>query len=257
MKTRIMIVMIVLALTVPVFAGDWFGPTDSWNTASKWGWYYTVPNPLEAVNVYQGLDNYPIISNGISAKCNEIYIGFYSGDGRVDMTGGSLAVGTGMVLGTHDGFYGEFNMSGGTVTLGTHLYIGLSGGTTGTLNMTGGTMTLNTLVMAHSTSDHGMVLNIGGDATLSALDSWIDTTGKALINISDNGTLILNGDQISNWRVPDLEYYGTLTANGGTGTLVYDYNITNPGKTTITAIPEPMTLTLLGIGLLCVRRRRA
>ena len=40
--------------------------------------------------------------------------------------------------------------------------------------------------------------------------------------------------------------------------IVYDYNITNPGYTTVWAVPEPASLALCGFGslLLLMRRRR-
>jgi len=37
---------------------------------------------------------------------------------------------------------------------------------------------------------------------------------------------------------------------------LYDYNVRNPGKTTVSAIPEPATIALLGFGGLVLRRRK-
>jgi len=51
------------------------------------------------------------------------------------------------------------------------------------------------------------------------------------------GTVIANGDEIKETKAFIAD--GRLTAFGGTGTVIYDYDVTNPGKTTITAKQNP------------------
>jgi hypothetical protein len=54
------------------------------------------------------------------------------------------------------------------------------------------------------------------------------------MNIS-TGTLIVNGDVTS--TINQYISNGWITAYGGSGSLNVDYNVTNPGKTTVTATP--------------------
>lgn len=53
------------------------------------------------------------------------------------------------------------------------------------------------------------------------------------------GTIIINGDQTG--EVASWDDDGRLVAYGGQGTLVYDYDVTNSGRTTITALPPAET----------------
>jgi hypothetical protein len=112
--------------------------------------------------------------------------------------------------------------------------------------------------------------------TVEAAGLLFDNYYACNIDLTE-GVLILDGDQRGElyWNPetgqPDLntswgaawwttpvpfdintpqEVWRTLvTAYDGTGTVMYDYDITNPGQTTIWAVPEPGTLLLLCLGL--------
>ena len=55
---------------------------------------------------------------------------------------------------------------------------------------------------------------------------------------------------------------GLLTGDGRKNTphndLLFDYNVRNPGFTTVTWVPEPATVALMGLGVvgMIIRRRR-
>jgi hypothetical protein len=144
------------------------------------------------------------------------------------MTGGNLTVGSWFSLGYYVQNNGAFTVSAGTVTIGSYMYVGNGG--TGTVNISGGTIAVaGTLSIAQQAGSTGNVYLDGGTITAGALN--ITSSGR--MNIT-NGTLIIDGNQI-----PTIRNYETnrwLTAFGGAGKLVYDYNSTNAGKTTVTAI---------------------
>jgi len=192
-------------------------------------------------------------------------------DGILDMLGGTINVGTEGVdlrnfrIGHNDGV-GVVNMSDGTVNINGGLIIGstfiqiiedpyeeIPHPGTGRLTMTGG---LITIPDANS-------LQIGTNGSTGQLDLWGGTIMAGALEIGEpgsgglldvrKGTLILEGDRTE--AILGYVDAGLLTASEG-WELLYDYDVSNVGKTTVTAIPEPATIALLGLGGLLFRRRR-
>jgi len=211
------------------------------------------------------------VSGNLSVGANVADDGVTASNGLLDMLGGTINVGTeidrrDMRIGFRDAT-GTVNMSSGTINVSGNLLVG---GTfieviadpyqeiphpgTGRLNMTGGVVSVadaNALEIGLDGSK-GWVDLLGGtimagDLTMGAADSGLNIT---------EGTLILNGDKREN--VLGLIGAGLITAYGGTSgaECQYDYDVLNPGKTTVTAIPEPATIALLGLGAFALRRRR-
>ncbi len=74
---------------------------------------------------------------------------------------------------------------------------------------------------------HGGTLSVGGNFTIaSAGDNLLDMDGDAI--------LIIAGDEAS--KVQGYVRDGKVTAFGGSGTPIVDYNVSHPGKTTIRAV---------------------
>ena len=126
-------------------------------------------------------------------------------------------------------------------------YIGMAGH----LNIYGGTATANLGFLT-------------GTATWGPWGTSADpTTGPAttdasrLINIA-GGKLVIGGDASA--QAADLIARGILEGNGVVGNVNVDL-LSDPGFTVITAVPEPATMTLLGLGSLAglffLRRRSA
>lgn len=108
-------------------------------------------------------------------------------------------------------------INGGIVTTGGHLLMAPEGG-----GNTG---------FGRLTVDKGGVLDIGGNFSLH-------NTGSMLTNVRF-GTIIIDGNRsgsFDSWTSGDDPL---VIGFDGAGTVVYDFDVTNPGKTTVTAL-HPM-----------------
>ncbi len=97
-------------------------------------------------------------------------------------------------------------------------------------------------------------LNIGAAGVVNA-DGYLMNTnavdGTALINITTGGKMVLLGDVRTQVQTDVIA--GLIKGNGVAGAVGFTYD---GSYTTITVIPEPMTIALLGLGGLLLRKRR-
>jgi hypothetical protein len=155
------------------------------------------------------------------------------GTASLTMNGGTLSSGNWLMIGIDtSGKAGTFTMTGGTISLGQtiagdgHLWIGYK--STGTFTMNGGTVNVpGKFGLSFSGGTANAYLNGG---TITTHD--FSMTSSSRIDIT-NGKLIMDGNQTA--TVNGYISSGWITAFGGTGTVSVDYNITNPGKTTVMA----------------------
>lgn len=151
-------------------------------------------------------------------------INVYDGATINSPDGRSEDIAIGNVWWDHSGPYVTMNMYGDSACYVNWFWFG------GHLNLYGGTMDILTGVAMDGSTDPNTLLDIY------------------------EGTLILPADYTD--FVNDLILRDVLKAYGGVGTILIDTEI-NPGRTTVTAIPEPSTLALLCLGgLTLVRRKR-
>jgi len=113
----------------------------------------------------------------------------------------------------------------GTLTITNTLRIGREPGAIGHLNLQGGTISAGSFVMRDKEGAVG-TMDVGG------------------------GVLAVNGNQVS--LIQGYIDQGWITAYKGNGTLRVEYNVTNPGQTTLTAIhklnPHPANRAIVKPG---------
>ncbi|MBN1943751.1 MAG: PEP-CTERM sorting domain-containing protein [Phycisphaerae bacterium] len=192
------------------------------------------------------------LSDGAATFNDRIMLGDH-GHGEINMSGGTLGSNVGINMGCRGGTSGDIYLSDGTITVPS-IWLGDDGGATAILEVTGGAINLSDTLYVNTYSSGslgGMMSLDGGVVTASALSMVNADDVAGTLDIA-GGTLILDGEIDSSWQ-----YYvdGWVTANGGTGTLDFDYD-SGSDTTTITAVPEPATMGLLALGGLGVLIRR-
>jgi len=188
-----------------------------------------------------------IINVGSTANPSDLSIGKQYGKGVLEMSDGVINV-------TGDLYVGE-----NVVQIIEDPYQEIPRPGIGRLTMTGGLISIsdaNSLLIGTDGST-GLVELVDGLIMAGGLEIGPPGSGGKM-DIRE-GTLVLNGNQMD--YVLDLITAGLLTAYGTNGSgpdiqWQYDYNVRNPGKTTVSAIPDPATIILLGLGGLVLRHRK-
>lgn len=128
--------------------------------------------------------------------------------------------------------------AGGVLTCPDHLWVGLIAPAVGTLIIEGGTVNVQGMFGAGWNSTGIGYVKVS--AGLLNLNGWHDSQSIGIGSNMDieQGTVQISGDRTTSIlaMIADKK----ITAYGGKGKVVYDYNIITPGKTTLTALP-PVT----------------
>ena len=242
------LIAFVLALSL---AGNVQAGTSTWNDAGDHLWgtvanWSLFPTFDDWVKIRYGAPGPTLVSEG--AEALKISVG-YEDDSALTVDGGSLTTVEDLALGWNSGS-GTLNMISGVINVGRDFEVGRAA--QGTANIIGGTITVgDDLMIPEGGTTNTALVNLDGGVVIVSDDLTMAGTGA--INIKA-GTLILEGDMVS--TVQGYIDNGWITAYGSAGDVLVDFDLTNPGKTTVTAIPEPATLALLGLGALVLRRRR-
>ena len=231
-KKIVYLASIVLILSSVSYAADvhWTGAGGDrlWTNPANWEFNKV---PTVADNVFlnaPAAKNGPIYQDGMELKINGLSTEV-AGESTMTMTGGTLEISDYIWWGDDNNSHATFTMSGGTITVGNEFELGWGGGT-GTWIMTGGTITCAELLVPTDSGAaaelflHGGTINVGSDG--------LEVHPVGMIDVGD-GQLILEGDLTE--QINGLIESGQITAFGGGGLPVVDYDNRNPGKTTLSA----------------------
>jgi len=227
--TRLMTVLLVLTLVCTANAADIrftdAGADHLWTNPENWK--DAAGPPLAATDgaKFDVDGTKVVIAEGVEAVCKGFMFGMYGKVNEAEISGGSLTCNWMDV--------GRVNQNGGQ----------------GYLLVTGGQVTVNgglgvpnqfTSAVDPDKIGVGHIDLFGG--TISAVNFWLGNHqtaqahavgGIGTMDITE-GTLIVNGDKTA--AIQEWIDNGWITAYAGTGTVALDYDVTTPGKTTLTGV---------------------
>jgi hypothetical protein len=202
------------------------GPDQLFSTPENWD-TQAVPTAADDMFVDLPEGTHCVVPVGVEGQCGTLRVGNATATTNLDMAGGTFKVNGGCYIGVDNPTgHGILNMSAGVFS-SPDMNLGLRG--TGTLNMTGGVIELGWDLKIPGNSGTGKANLDGG--ILNALNLNL-TSALGFVDITA-GTLVLMGDDTAALR--NYINDGRLTAYNGQGTIHMDYDVTNPGKTTVTA----------------------
>ncbi|AQT69811.1 hypothetical protein STSP2_03008 [Anaerohalosphaera lusitana] len=246
------------AATVWNPAGNGITPPDTglWGDAANWTG--GLPGDTEAKAVFN-------VPGAAEAQVAGSYSGFQVVQGD-NNPGGVLRVLNGGTITTVSDNWSAVGYNdtaqliveaGGTFNFGQHAWIGLNDGAVGTVDIFG-TVTVGSMLglgWGGSTSQGFVNVYDGGLLALANIhgDGSSSIKHGSLLNINGTGKVTLLNDRIG--TINDYAANGLIAGDGIIGNVEATYDeATN--LTTVTVVPEPATLSLLGLGALAMLKRK-
>jgi len=269
------VIILMLDLSVSVYAGNNFtdaGDDHLWNNSANWSMNFvpqdetTYPgdaDPQWNNDVYMPIDGTLCVIDDTHVGSNAAtafgtLVGAHGGNNTLHILGGELRCGGwgfNIGRGKEEGSFGHVFMTGGSVSTPwlqvPEQHFGPKRITSGPNQdtwpqqgefiMTGGTITTGWFHVGETISSGGVEMNSIGNfdlhgGTVHSLGHF-EMGPYGVLDIEE-GMLIVDG----NGSLADIQNYidnGWITAYGGTGCLELDYDVRNPGKTTLTASTTP------------------
>jgi len=186
-------------------------------------------------------------ATGALPTLNDGYLRLFTIPGPTIMPGESYVV-NGIHLGNTGEVAGALTLQGGTLEVLGALNCGFKG--PGTINMIDGTLLIpGTFKIARDPGSVGHINLNGGTINTNGFLMREKDDAVGTMNVG-GGMLAINGDQTS--LVQEYIENGWITIYDGNGNPNVDYNVTNPGQTTLTAIhnltPVPANRAIVSPG---------
>ncbi|AQQ71474.1 hypothetical protein SMSP2_01848 [Limihaloglobus sulfuriphilus] len=261
MKNAVLLLVLVAVTTFTAQALDvgWSGSEadKSWDTDSNWwnGTANLAPTQSDRVLIRDG--NWwpgtgPHVNSGVTALADSLEVGLTGrkdANGYLFIDGGQLDVTTTvkMAIQANDST-GTINLNSGVMNVGGNYYGGWYGAAT--TNIYGGSLNVGGwLVIGQFASSSGSVVNVNG-GELGC--SWLG--GEGVLNLA-GGTLVINQTADKRSGLQAMAAAGDIIAYNGDPNASFEYTFDGT-KTTMTAVPEPTVLVMLGIGSLSLLIKR-
>jgi len=174
----------------------------------------------------------PIIVAGEVAICRQLTLGGVSG-GTIRVAGGVFNVTqNSAIMGNAAGENGTLILTSGEFIAGGNFYAGLAG--TATVYFDGGTVSVGSVFGIGERSTSTAAVYLGVSVVTCETFRMDDSGGATVLMDVANGTLIVDGDESA--KIQTYIDNGWIIAFDGDSTLEMDYDVRNPGKTTLTAV---------------------
>ena len=269
---------LITCVTASSFAADiqWFGGAHDrdWSNAANWNSNLVPPGPVPTgvdkakLNFVWGNPG-PIVSTP-GAIANEIFISEDRdlgtiGEQSLTVASGGVLTANGQVLLGYWGAdaraglpasEGRLIMTGGTANLLSHLFVGFTGN--GDLQIDNGTLNVGGMFGLGWNTGTASVDISGG---LLHTEQWDFTHASSYtFNFSELRTSLGDGEWVQNhfWKneIQALVNAGKITTSVAGAHVQVDWDPVAE-RTHVYAIPEPVTIALLGLGALFIGRKRS
>jgi hypothetical protein len=232
-KLAIILACFVIAGFSPsVFAYiQWSGsPIDTdWNNPANWDGGVLPTNDKAGVKTEPVG---PIIVAGDVAVCMQLTLGGVSG-GTIRVAGGVFNITqNSAIMGNAANENGTLILNSGQIIAGGNFYVGLAG--TATAYFDGGTVSVGSVFGIGERSTSTATVYLGVSEVTCETFRMDDGGGATVLMDIANGTLIVDGDESA--KIQTYIDNGWIIAFNDESTLEMDYDIRNPGKTTLTAV---------------------
>lgn len=258
MKKLLFIVFVCAIASIANAADIRYMGDGPWETTANWNGG-VMPGALDAARMNWG-NNTVTVSTTVPTV-NQLQAGVDEPGTLHVLSGGVVTTTTWAGAGVAGACTGTFNVdAGGTMNVGGHLWVGAgAAGNVGIVNISG-------------------TVNVGGIIGLGTINAGTASGGTGTVNVLDGGALNLAnihglGYSIFSGSVLDISGSGVVTLPGDFVAVINAYvangyitgnGIANNvlaevvgGQTLVTATPEPVSIALLGLGALLLRRRNA